>query len=99
MERGDLILAVLREPREQIWGVLLRLDTAGLEIRGLDARNFEEWARQIAAGSPAQLGPATVYYPSHRIERVSLDEPVGAVPSMEQRFREIVGREPKEHLG
>lgn len=98
MERGDLVLAVLREPREQVWGVLLRLDTSGLEIRGLDARNFEEWARQIAAGTPAQLGPATVYYPSHRLERVSLDEPIGAVPSMAQRFLEIVGEDPREHL-
>lgn len=96
MERGDIIIALLQDPREQIWGALLRLDQAGLEIRGIDARNFEEWTRQVAGGKDMELGPATLFFPSHRIEKISLDEQVGIVPSMTTQFEDIVGKHPKE---
>lgn len=96
MERGDIIIALLREPREQIWGALLRLDQAGLEIRGLDPRIFDEWARQLAGNKEMELGPSTLFFPSHRIEKISLDEQVGSVPSMSAQFENIVGKHPKE---
>ena len=98
MHPGDIVVATLQEPREQVWGLLIRLDGAGVIIRGVDARNFEEWTRQVASDHEAELGPSTVFYPAHRIERVALDEPVGAVPSMHGRFQEIVGKEAAEVL-
>lgn len=96
MERGDMINALLRDPREQIWGALLRLDQAGLEIRGIDTRIFDEWVRQVAGNKDIELGPATIFFPSHRIEKISLDEQVGSVPSMSAQFEGIVGKHPKE---
>lgn len=99
MEKGDLVVVHAGEPREQLWGVLIRLDLAGVEVRGVDLANFEQWCRQLAGEGEPQLGPATVFLPAHRIERVTLDEQVGAVPSLGDRFRRIVGAEPREHLG
>jgi hypothetical protein len=96
MDIGDLVLITLREPREQLWGVLMRIDQAGVIIRCIDVRIFEEWARQLASEEDAQLGPTTLFFPSHRIERISLDEQVGAVPSMQARFNEIVGKDAKD---
>lgn len=95
---GDIVLVVLHEPKEMIWGKMLKLDSAGVSIRGINTRNFEEWSRQLASDSEPELGPATVFYPSHRIERVSLDEQIGIVPSMSQRFSDIVGGDPDKYF-
>lgn len=96
MDTGDIVVATLGDPREQIWGLLMRLDGAGVIIRGIDARNFEEWTRQVASDHEPELGPSTVFYPAHRIERIDLDEPVGAVPSMRGRFFDITGKDAAE---
>ena len=93
MNKGDLIVLTLHDPREQIWGVLRKISVAGIYVRGIDIRNFEEWSQQIALAKDPQLGPATHFFPMLRIERLSADEPVGAVPSMQQRFSEIVGQD------
>lgn len=95
MKPGDLVTANLREPREQFWGLLVRLDSTGIVLRGIDAGNFEQWCRQLAGGSEPELGPTTVFFPSHRLERATLDERVGSVPSMEEYFRGVVGADPR----
>ena len=99
MERGDLITVQLAEPREQIWGALLKLDGSGLEIRGIDVTNFEDWCVKLAGGGEQELGLQTVFIPAHRIERINLDERVGTVPSLAERFREVTGMEPQDVLG
>jgi len=98
MGTGDLVVVHASEPREQLWGTLIRLDSAGVEVRGVDLANFEQWCQQLAGEGEPQLGPATVFLPAHRIERVTLDEQVGAVQSFRDRFHEIVGVEAQEHL-
>ena len=98
MKDGDIVLASLHDPKEMVWGIILRLDNAGMVIRGINTRNFEEWTRQLSSGVEPELGPSTVFYPSHRIERVSLDEQIGIVPSMTNRFVEVVGEEPDKHF-
>lgn len=98
MNDSDIVLVMLQEPKEMLWGKLVKLDNAGVIVRGINTRNFEEWSRQLASGKDPELGPATVFYPSHRIERVSLDEQIGTVPSVKTRFIEIVGSEPEEHF-
>jgi hypothetical protein len=95
---GDLVIAQLRDPREQLWGLLTRLDNSGVIIRGIDMACFEEWSSQCAAGGEQALGPSTVFIPTHRIERISLDEPVGAVPSLGRRFRDVTDRDPADFL-
>jgi hypothetical protein len=98
MERGNLVIVNLRDPREQIWGILHRLDGSGIEMRGIDLANFEEWCRQLARAEEPQLGPTTIFFPAHRIDRVTLDERVGAVPSFRERFEEILSDQPERFL-
>jgi hypothetical protein len=92
MKHGEIVIVTLRDPREQFWGQLRNLDAAGVTIRGLDVRNFEEWSREIAGKAPVQLGPEKLFYPMHRVERISADEQIGAVPSIKSRFEEITGQ-------
>jgi hypothetical protein len=98
MNAGDIVIAVLQNPREQVWGVLQSLNAAGLIIRGLNTRNFEEWSRQVSSGGQTELGPETTFFPAHRIERISLDQPIGSVPSLGERFEEISGVDPLKAL-
>lgn len=98
MKKGDIVLVTLHEPREQIWGLLLRIKSSGAFIRGIDARNFEEWARELTTEHEPQLGLSTLYFPTHRIERISLDEKIGVVPSMKGRFQEITSMDAMEVL-
>lgn len=98
MERGDLVVASFNNPREQLWGVLIRLDHSGVAIRGIELGNFEEWCRQLAGKDQPQLGLETIFFPAHRVERVSLDERIGTVPSFQERFQEIVGKDPRQEI-
>lgn len=99
MNPGDLVVAVLQNPREQVWGVLEQLSAAGVVVRGINTRNFEEWSRQVIGDNATELGPETTFFPSHRIERISLDAPVGSVPSLAGRFKEISGRDAMDVFG
>jgi len=92
MNPGDIVVAVLQNPREQVWGAVQKLDAAGLSIRGINTTNFEEWSRQVAASDNTELGLETIFYPAHRLERINLDEQIGSVPSMTSRFEEITGK-------
>jgi hypothetical protein len=98
MKPGDLVSVQLNSPREQLWGVLLRLDQSGIELRGIELGIFEEWCTQLVKGQEIQLGPTTLFFPAHRIERVSLDEQVGTVPSVKDRFKVITGKDPRDLL-
>ena len=98
MKPGDIVGVQLSSPREQVWGVLLRLDQSGVELRGIEMGIFEEWCMQLARGSDVELGPSTAFFPAHRIERISLDERIGAVPSVAERFKQNTGKEPRDFL-
>jgi len=86
MKTHSTVLVILHSPREKVWGQLLDLNPAGVTIHGLDLNAFDEWLKQW--GSEEESGLATVFYPLHRVERMELDEPVGDIPSLEQRFRQ-----------
>jgi len=42
--------------------------------------------------------PATVFFPLQRVERISLDETIGEAVSLADRFRRIVGEDPRAYL-
>ena len=86
MKIHSTVLVILHSPREKVWGQLLDLNPAGVTIHGLDLNAFDEWLKQW--GSEEESGLATVFYPLHRVERMELDEPVGDIPSLEQRFQQ-----------
>ncbi len=90
METGQIIVVYLHSPKERVWGKLEKLSEYGLVIRGLDVNSFEDWCRQVAKGETG-MGLTTIMYPTYRIEKIMLDEEVGGLPSMSDKFRELVG--------
>ena len=99
LHEGTPVIVFLREPRDKIWGLLISLGPSGVVVRGMDLRTFEEWLRQEARGNDDGLGPATLFYPLHRVERMERDESVGMVISFADRFLREVGRTVNETMG
>ncbi len=62
-----------------------------MTFRGLSLDAFEDWVTEVARREPSSLGLATMFVPLFRIERIFLDEQVGAVESYRQRFERRVG--------
>lgn len=96
---GVSVVVYLQNPKEKVWGLLLSLETAGVVVRGIDLRTFDDWMRQEAREADPELGLVTLFYPLHRVERVERDETVGPVPGYADRFAREVGRSVKEVLG
>jgi len=94
----DLVTVHLGSPREKFWGVLLALTPSGVTVRGVLLESFEDWLRQATRAEPASLGAVTVFFPSHRLDRVELDESSGAVEGLGARFRRLTGRDPRAEL-
>jgi hypothetical protein len=96
---GSLVILHLANPTEKFWGVLEGLEGVGVTFRGLSLDAFEDWVTEIARREPSDLGLATMYVPLFRIERIFLDEQVGAVESYRQRFERRVGLPVEAFLG
>jgi hypothetical protein len=99
VDSGTLVLVHLTAPKEKYWGLLQRLEPAGLTMRGLAVELFDDWARQSRGGRETELGLSRMFFPLHRIEKIFEDARVGSVGSYAERFYEIVGRDVHEALG
>jgi methylmalonyl-CoA/ethylmalonyl-CoA epimerase len=99
LEPGETVLAYLHDPHEKIWGVLRRLDASGVVLEGIDLASFDDWAAQIERGEDRAVGPSVIFVPTPRIEKILLDRPSGALPSLADRFRSRTGRTVQEALG
>ncbi len=95
---GSIVLVHLVNPTEKFWGVLYDLGVAGVQLRGIGVASFGEWVLQAASKEPPSLGLSTMFVPLFRIERLYLDEPVGAVASYQQSFAERVGMPVERYL-
>jgi hypothetical protein len=98
MDTGQLVVVSCTSPREKFWGVLLQLNAVGATVRAVAVGSFEDWLRQWSAPAEQLIGPATVFLPLHRIERIEVDETSGVVEGMGERFRRVAGLEPREAL-
>lgn len=100
LPRNALVIANLVNPKEKFWGILISLSAVGVTLRGINLDSFDDWARQLARDPGEQtLDLATMFVPLFRIERMFLDESVGAVKSYSQYFKDIVGVTAEEYLG
>jgi hypothetical protein len=90
MEPGEIVILYLHSPKEKIWGQLKSLNEIGLVIKGIDLNSFEDWCRQIAHNETG-MGLTTVMYPTYRIEKVIVDEEVGGMQSLRDRFKVLAG--------
>jgi hypothetical protein len=97
--QGTPILVYLHTPREKVWGVLVSLSAAGIAVRGIELTAFEDYLRQEATGLETGLGLVTLFYPMSRVERMELDETVGGLEGIADRFRRETGRSIQEAAG
>ena len=94
----SLVIVHCGNPREKMWGVVVRLDAVGLVLRGLDLESVEDWIRQERAGSEKHIGPTTFFVPMRRVVRIDLDDDAPVVESYQNRFATACGRDALEAL-
>lgn len=89
------VIIYLQNPREKYWGVLHDSTPAGVWLSGTGLRNLEEWLNfGFRQGDPA---PAftTTFFPMHRVEKITVDETEGGIPSLKATILERTGTEPE----
>lgn len=92
MDPHSIVVVSLHSPKEKVWGELLQLTPAGVTIRGIDLNSFDDFVHQINQPDGGHVGLPTVFLPMQRVERISLDEPSGSIPSMAELFQRKIGR-------
>jgi len=98
MDPHSIIIVSLHTPKEKVWGELLAIHPAGITMRGVDLNSFDHFIRQINEPEGERIGLPTVFFPMNRVERIALDEPSGAIPSMAELFSRKVGRSLADYL-
>jgi hypothetical protein len=98
MDPHSVVIVSLHSPKEKVWGELLAVNPSGVTLRGIDLNSFDHFIRQMNALDGERMGFPTVFFPMHRVERISLDEPAGSIPSMNELFARKLGRPLKEFL-
>ena len=98
-EPGSFVIVNLVNPKEKFFGILGSLSAAGITVRAVNLDSFDDWIRQLAGDEDPEIDLMTMFFPLFRVERIFLDEPVGAIKSYAQRFEEVVGETILEHLG
>jgi hypothetical protein len=88
--RGTPVLIVLQSPREKCWGILDEITPAGVFLRGLDLKAFDDWVRSVVHHEPF-IGFGSLFFPMWRVERISKDEQAGEVPSLYQQAEQRTG--------
>lgn len=92
MDPHSIVVVSLHTPKEKIWGELLAISTAGVTMRGIDLNSFDHFVNEINQIDAERVGLPTVFFPMTRVERISLDEPSGSIPSMAEIFERKIGR-------
>jgi hypothetical protein len=98
MDPNSIVVVSLHSPKEKIWGILREINPSGVTIRGIDLNSFDHFVSQINQLEAERVGLPTVFFPMTRVERVSLDEPSGSIPSMAEIFQRKIGRSLPEYL-
>lgn len=91
------MLVVLRDPREQCWGRLDDINTAGVFLRGLDVHAFEDWTRGAVKGEN-EIAPSDFFFPLWRVERITRDESTASVISLSRQFEQRTGLNVRDAL-
>lgn len=98
MDLHSIIVVSLHSPKEKFWGELLVLNQAGITVRGIDLNSFDHFVRAINEPDGERVGFPTIFFPMNRVERISLDESSGSIPSMAELFQRKIGRSLSEYL-
>jgi len=98
MKPDSIVIISLHSPKEKIWGILVDINPSGVTIRGIDLNSFDHFISQINQLDAERVGLPTVFFPMTRVERISLDEPSGPIPSMAEIFERKIGRSLQDYL-
>ena len=98
MDPHSIVVISLHSPKEKIWGELLVINPSGVTLRGIDLNSFDHFVNQINDPHGERTGLPTVFFPMNRVERISLDEPSGSIPSMAEMFERKIGRSLFDYL-
>lgn len=97
-DKGALVIVNLVNPKEKFFGILSALSPAGVTIRAINLDSFDDWIHQIARDEEPDLDLLTMFVPLFRVERIFLDESIGAMKSYRQRFEEVSGTTLPEYM-
>ena len=97
IESGSFVIIHLQNPREKFWGMLVDLNAAGATLVGLDLNSFEDWMRMVASNG-RNIGMTAMFLPMWRIERISLDQTVDDLLSLQAQFEVRVGVPVRQYL-
>lgn len=90
IKENETVVLILHSPREKLLGVLHEINASGVFVKSIDLDYFDDWSRAIAAGEP-HLPMNSAFYPMWRVERITLDQSSGEVPSMSEQFEARTG--------
>lgn len=91
IETDSVVMVILQNPREKIWGVLREVNPAGVFVRGIDLNVFDDFASAVASGETF-YGLGEHFFPLWRVEKVVADEPNGDVPALSEQFERRTGK-------
>jgi len=98
MKIDSIVIVNLSSPKQSFFGRLADLHPAGVTVRGLDLGAFEDWMNHVAVHEESGVQPTTSFFPLHRVEKIILDECVGAIPSLSDSFLTRVGSPVEDYL-
>jgi hypothetical protein len=98
IEAGAVVVVHCSNPREKLWGLLLRLDAVGVVLRAVALDSVEDWLRQELTGGEQGIAPSTLFIPTPRLDRIYLDESSGVVQGFADRYHAACGHDVREAL-
>ncbi len=98
MKLNSIVVVNLQGPKERFFGRLIEISSPGITVRGIDLNALGDWMDHITSREESGVQPTTIFFPLHRIEKIILDEGIGALPSLSATFLTKVGTSVEEHL-
>lgn len=97
IDPGSFVIMHLQSPKEKFWGLLVSLNTAGATVYGIDLNSFEDWTRMVASNG-RNIGMTAMFMPMWRVERISLDQTIDDLLSLQAQFELRVGIPVRQYL-
>jgi len=91
MHTHAIVLVTLANPRQKQWGQLLAINPGGVTVRAVELNSFEDFLSQITESAAGTVPFPTSFFPMHRVERIALDERIGEIPALAERFHQRLG--------
>jgi hypothetical protein len=98
MKTNSIVVVNLQAPKERFFGRLIEISTSGVTVRGIDLNSFYDWINHVNSHEESGVQPTTIFFPLHRVEKIILDEGIGAIPSLSDTFLTKVGVSVEEQL-